>query len=411
MASALWGKVYCFDVFAGVLQQEPGGRYAFTYDASYLDGKRPAIAHTLPLQYAPHYCEGGLHPFFDNLVAEGWLRNAQARALGVHRENRFALLLAFGRDCAGAVSVVDPDPVQQMKIDAMEPEQFAALASRASLSGIQPKLFVIQAGKGFRAAGAREISTHLAKLPSGQLPNILEIEWLSTEAWRALLPDEPIVEMEISSLGQIAAEALIIRRFDRTPTGLRKLHFEEFNQLLGHRSEDKYNGSYEEMAAFIRQTPGCIPAEAARLFRRVLACLLIGNTDAHLKNFAMMHTLEGLRLAPAYDLLASSLYPDYQTVALSIGGATDLPISKVRAKHIVALGESCGLRQAALHSAVEDLRKRMDAVKDAINAAGTRQARIRDQLIATVEKRWNGTFVSIGHWLSKRRGTDEKRKG
>src|SRR5260370_21282343 len=100
MATALWGKVYYNDLSAGDLRQEPGGRCVFTYDAAYLEGKNPAIAFTLPLQSAPHICEAVLHAFFDNLVAEGWLRNAQARALKVDASNHFALLLPFDHDSA-----------------------------------------------------------------------------------------------------------------------------------------------------------------------------------------------------------------------------------------------------------------------------------------------------------------------
>src|SRR5882724_3758242 len=107
MAAALWGKVYYNNVYAGELRQEPGGRCVFTYDPAYLEAKQPAVSFTLPRQTAPHICEQGLHPFFDNLGAEGWLRNAQARALRTDPNNRFALLLAFGQACAGAVSVVD----------------------------------------------------------------------------------------------------------------------------------------------------------------------------------------------------------------------------------------------------------------------------------------------------------------
>src|SRR3989442_2299925 len=100
MATALWGKVYYNNLYAGELRQEPGGRCVFTYEPTYLEAKHPAIAFTLPLQAVPHISEQGLHPFFDNLVAEGWLRNAQAKALKVDASNRFALLLAFGHDCA-----------------------------------------------------------------------------------------------------------------------------------------------------------------------------------------------------------------------------------------------------------------------------------------------------------------------
>jgi serine/threonine-protein kinase HipA len=99
MASSLWGKVYTNDTYAGELRQEPGGRCVFTYDPTYLGSQNPAIAFTLPKRAEPIINEQGLHPFFDNLIAEGWLRNAQARALKIDSNNRFALLLAFGHDC------------------------------------------------------------------------------------------------------------------------------------------------------------------------------------------------------------------------------------------------------------------------------------------------------------------------
>ena len=85
----------------------------------------------------------------------------------------------------------------------------------------------------------------------------------------------------------VAGRVLIVPRFDRRPVSHTKIHFEEFNQLLGRRSgEDKYDASYEDMGKFIRTTPGCTPVDAWRLYRRILTCFLTGNTDAHLKNFA-----------------------------------------------------------------------------------------------------------------------------
>ena len=111
MAKTGWGKVYFKDTYAGRLQEEPGGRMIFTYDPSYLQPpEQPAVSYSLPLRAEPYVCERGLHPFFDNLVAEGWLQNAQARALGVNARDRFSLLLGFGYDLAGAISVLDPDP-------------------------------------------------------------------------------------------------------------------------------------------------------------------------------------------------------------------------------------------------------------------------------------------------------------
>ena len=127
----------------------------FTYDESYLQSSLPAISYTLPLRPEPHLSEYGLHPFFDNLCAEGWLKDVQARALGLRRDDRFPLLLAFGTDLAGAVSIIDPDPAEDIIIDHNDPENIAALSARASLSGVQPKLGAIKEGRVFRPVKAR----------------------------------------------------------------------------------------------------------------------------------------------------------------------------------------------------------------------------------------------------------------
>jgi serine/threonine-protein kinase HipA len=406
MAAALWGKVYYSNVlFAGELRQEPGGRCVFTYDPAYLEAKHPAIAFTLPLRAEPYICEQGLHPFFDNLVAEGWLRNAQARALKVDPNNRFALLLAFGHDCAGAVSVVDPAPLAEPTLDVGDPMAVAALTSRASLSGIQPKILAVKENRSYRPARANESSTFVAKLPSGALRDMVENEYLTTIACRALLPDDDIVEPVIGRLEGVHERALIVPRFDRLPSGAKR-HFEEFNQLLGKRSgDDKYDASYDDMAAFIRNTPGCAPADAWRLFRRILVCLLTGNTDAHLKNFAMFHSADGLRLTPAYDLVAAALYPEYRQLALAIGSASNLVLEQVRPKHVVGLSEAYGLDRAILTDVVETLAGRREAAQKAIAAAAKRigQEALGKELAQFMEKRWNGSFKSIGPFLSKRR--------
>lgn len=405
MAATLWGKVYFNDLFAGELRQEPGGRCVFTYDARYRENRQPAIAFTLPLRAAPHISEHGLHPFFDNLVAEGWLRNAQARTLRVDPDNRFALLLAFGHDCAGAVSIVDPAPLAEPSIEIGDPLAVAALSSRASLSGVQPKLFAVKEGRRFRPARRDETSMFIAKLPAGALRNIVRNEYLTTLACRALLPDDEIVEPEIAALDGIEEPALIVPRFDRLRSGAKR-HFEEFNQLLGKRSgDDKYDASYEDMAAFILETPGCTPVDAWRLCRRVCVCLLTGNTDAHLKNFAMLHTPDGLRLTPAYDLVAAALYPEYRSLALAIGRAANLTLDQVRSKHLVALSRACALDGAVLMDAVQGLDRRRAAAEKAVAAGAKRigDAALGDNLLDLMERRWNGSFKSIGRFLSKKR--------
>lgn len=403
MAATLWGRVYYYkDLFAGILRQEPSGRCVFTYDPTYLVARHPAVAFTLPRQEAPHVCEAGLHPFFDNLVAEGWLRNAQARALKIDPNDRFALLLAFGHDCAGAVSVIDPAPLKEPVIDMGDPATAAALASRGSLSGIQPKVLAVKQDNHYRPAQRDETSTYIAKLPSGTLRDIVENEYLVLHACHSLLPGDTIVDAVIAPLKDIGEKALLVRRFDRLLSGTR-IHFEEFNQLLGHRSgDDKYDASYEDMASFIVTTPGCVPADAWRLFERVIACLLTGNTDAHLKNFAMLHTGDGLRLAPFYDLIAAALYPEYRTFALAIGGAANLAIDRIKPKHIVALAAACKLDSNVILQTV----KRLDGRRKAVDKIVTTEAKkigveqLGKEILELMERRWNGSISLIGHYLS-----------
>jgi serine/threonine-protein kinase HipA len=94
MAKSHWGKVFFQDRFAGILREEPGDCFSFEYEDSYLlSQENPAISYSLPKESKRHMSYHGLHPFFDNLVAEGWLAEAQTRLLGARTISRFRLLL------------------------------------------------------------------------------------------------------------------------------------------------------------------------------------------------------------------------------------------------------------------------------------------------------------------------------
>lgn len=407
MAERLWGNVYFDEIFAGQLVEEPNGRCLFTYDKEYIDFENPTIALSFPLERTPFISESGLHPFFDNLVAEGWLQNAQARSLKVNSNNRFALLLGFGFDLAGAVSIRDPRPKNHEILNHDDDVTAAALRSRASLSGIQRKLLVLKEKGVYRPVQGNELSTHIAKLPSNNHRDLIELEYLTTEAVRKLLPNDQIVNMELTSIAGISEKALIIERFDRTLSG-KRIHFEEFNQLLGHYSgDDKYKGSYEDLGFFICNTPKCIPAEIERLYGRILVCLLIGNTDAHFKNFAMFHTKEGLRLTPAYDLVASSFYKEYNSIALSIAGARNLNIGDLKAKHLIQMAKGFKLNEQTILEIISELDKQLPKALETIEKSDVGSIHLRRKLIDMMEKRWNGSFGLTGKLLLKKQNKGE----
>ena len=91
-------------------------------------------------------------------------------------------------------------------------------------------MLVVKEGRRYRPVGPNELSTHIAKLPSGNWTDLLELEYLTTQAVRTLLPADETVEMEIVHLDAIKENALVIPRFDRTSSGQR-IHFEEFNEV------------------------------------------------------------------------------------------------------------------------------------------------------------------------------------
>ncbi len=214
MADLLWGKVYHYDIFAGYLREDPGNRMIFTYDESYLSAGHPSIAYTLPLREAPYISENGLHPFFDNLVAEGWLAGMQSKILGKREASRFERLLAFGVDCIGAISIIDAEPVafhQQLR-DISDDEK-AVRQSRSSLSGIQQKLAVIKENGIYRPTRSDEISTHIAKFDSTQYSDITDIEYLTMIAFQALNGLSSIADIHIDEMQDIDRQALIITAF------------------------------------------------------------------------------------------------------------------------------------------------------------------------------------------------------
>ncbi len=89
----------------GTLSEE-GGTVAFRYDEEWISNKDAVpVSLTLPLQPEPYITEG-LHPFFENLLPEGWLLEIATSKLKISKDDAFGLLLATCSDCIGAVEIV-----------------------------------------------------------------------------------------------------------------------------------------------------------------------------------------------------------------------------------------------------------------------------------------------------------------
>ena len=131
--------------------------------------------------------------------------------------------------------------------------------------------------------------------------------------------------------------AYITKRIDRTKKD--KIHMEDMCQLTERLTEDKYKGSYEQIAKAINKYSANPGLDFIYFFEQVVFSFMTGNADMHLKNFSLINkTGTGYVLAPAYDMVATTLVVkgDKEELALHLNGRKN----KIKRKDFDALFDS-----------------------------------------------------------------------
>ena len=188
------------------------------------------------------------------------------------------------------------------------------MAGRMSISGVQPKLSMSRQGS--RLLPVTTGGQFILKPQTERFPSLPQNENLC-------MCIAGLLEIDIPPHGLFdlrdGSPAYLVRRFDRTRGG-GKLRCEDFAQILGE--DDKYSGSLERIGKKIRELSGVPGLDVQLFFERVLLNFLLGNGDAHLKNFSMLETDDGgLRLSPAYDIVCSkAVIPGETDCALTLNG-------------------------------------------------------------------------------------------
>jgi serine/threonine-protein kinase HipA len=339
---------------AGTLEETVTGGTRFTYNPDW----KADIACCFPTSRREHEWQQGVHPFFQHLGPEGWLRQQQAHVAHIQEQDDFGLLLRFGADCIGAVSV-------RGKADATQPlppvKEATANPGR-TVSGVQRKLLVVKEGDHFAPAAETGPAPYIAKFNSERLDSLVRNEALSLRWSAALLGADEINSFALAQVSIVKEAALVVTRFDRTTAG-EKLRLEDFAQILvkprGADFGGKYDAAYEDVAAAIKKYSVRPEIDLLKFFRRLLVFVLVGNCDAHLKNFSLLETSQGLRLSPAYDILNTALYDGFdQNIALSINGKKPT-LDEVTWPLLASFGRSIGLSQAAVDQSRDELRARV----------------------------------------------------
>jgi len=336
----------------GSLERTGPSRYRFAYSEDAIQGDRSdpmaRLSASLPLR-EERFKPSESAPFFEGLLPEGAVRATIAGKLGLSEANGFGMLAALGADCAGAVTVLPEDQPSRSSGVAAHPLSESRLGEllrdlprdplgvdadpggvRLSLGGVQDKLILVRLPTG-------EFARPLGGMPSNCL---LKPEH---ERFEGLAVNEGFCMRVAAAAGNEAAttelleldgiRCLYSERFDRTVDAdgtIVRLHQEDMCQALGLLPTQKYEAddgpSVATVIALLRRQPSPrLALDVIAFVRAVLTGFLLGNSDAHGKNFSLLYDpATGVRLAPLYDVVSTAVYDDLTPrLAMAIGGEDD----------------------------------------------------------------------------------------
>ena len=308
------------DQLVGRLADE-NGIWSFQYESGW---QTFGLCPQLPLQPEPLIDGSSQRPvqwYFDNLLPEEGQRQLLAQDARLEAADAFALLSWYGAESAGSLTLLaegqrlppgdrrplsDADLSRRIKAMPQLPLTHEA-HKRMSLAGAQHKLAVILDEQGLQEPVGALPSTHILKPdhPHEAFAHSVINEWFTMRLAGMAGLIVPAVERRY-----VPEPVYLIERFDRvrTPGGWQRRHGIDACQVLGLDRHFKYQaGSVERLAELARLCEA--PAVTrTRLFNWLAFNVLVGNTDAHLKNLGFLVSPRGLALAPCYDLLCTAVY-------------------------------------------------------------------------------------------------------
>jgi serine/threonine-protein kinase HipA len=370
--------VYLHRDLVGHLFQDEHGEISFRYAESWLN--HPAaipLSHSLPLRTEPFTrkeCRG----FFGGVLPEEGKREIIAKNLGISARNDFAMLEQIGGECAGAVTFIPAGerlPERKYRYRNLNNAELAEILRtlpkrplmageediRLSLAGAQDKIAVHISGRQISIPLGGAPSTHILKPAIERFGGIVFNEAFCMKLAQAIGLNT--AQVEVGKVESI--DYLLVERYDRrlvkVPAGaaeqLERVHQEDFCQALGIVSENKYQNeggpSLRQCFALLRELSSAPVIDLQHLLDAVIFNFLVGNHDAHGKNFSLLYSGE-TRLAPLYDVLSTSHYPELtRRMAMKIG--RDYESARVTPRHFEQLAEEAGLAKPVVKRRVPEL--------------------------------------------------------
>jgi serine/threonine-protein kinase HipA len=336
------------DIFAGKDRVGMLGRsqlQARTYLFNYLDTaeESQAISLTMPVLPDQYSFQQGVHPIFQMNLPEGELREMLRNSFQktVQNFDDLSLLAIVGHSQIGRVRIAEAgkqplevplQSVQELQSYSGSEDLFTDLLQRfgrySGISGVQPKVLVRDDAT--VAAAMQEVeqvsykdSTHIVKAWNPErFPQLAANEYFCLKA--AQYAGLAVPDFELAAQGRL----LIVKRFDLNGKG-GYLGFEDFCVLNGLATDDKYVGSYQDIAQRIRQfvSPHRVHDALEQFFLSLALTCTARNGDAHLKNFGVIYNdpEAEVSFAPAYDIVSTTPYIPNDSLALLFGSSKQFP--------------------------------------------------------------------------------------
>jgi len=374
--------VYLHADRVGRLERLAQARLRFTYEPTWVDnGRATPLSLGLPVR-REGYGDDECAPFFAGLLPEGEFLQAIARAFQVSADNAFGVLSEVGGECAGAVSLASPGetppfassvppswlgegelgellselPGRPLLIGIDEEDE----GVRLSLAGARDKLPVLARDSELGITRGHPPSTHIIKTPIPDVDGMV-----ANEAFcMALAAELGLEAAEAVPIRVAEHEGLLVTRYDRVRSGdsVHRIHQEDLCQALacmpGQKYESEGGPGVARCAALLRGRASAPAVDLLAFLDALIFNLLIGNADAHSKNYSLL--LEGERpprLAPLYDLLSTRVYGRRfgRKMAMKYGG--EYRFDRIRRRHLDRLAGDLGI-------AANVARSRMAAIGD-----------------------------------------------
>jgi toxin-antitoxin system, toxin component, hipA family len=259
----------------------------------------------------------------------------------------------FHPNCARKFFGTKDAPILEYKHDDLNQLAEQVIRAQTSLTGVQPKLSLnLNKHDGCNRLTIVGLwGDYIFKPQTEAYPQLPENEDLTmhlAEAAKIKVVPHSLIRLSDGKLGYIT------KRIDRTKNG-EKIDMEDMCQLTLHPTEYKYKSSYEQIARTITKYSSTPKLDLTNYMQLLLYCFVTGNNDMHLKNFSLYRPEKDYLLAPAYDLLNTTIVnpKDKEELALPLSGRK----TKLRVADFLNTARTIGLEESVVLRLIKGLQK------------------------------------------------------